>query len=95
MGDSFPFEGKRLCDVCGKRIATRLCDMPIGRMSFCGHLPRHLAVMLPSRIVWEVPMHQTVTCDRALCDRCAVSLGPDIDLCPACVQRVKEAGGQN
>lgn len=32
---------------------------------------------------WKTPARQSGTCDRPLCDRCAVSPAPEKDLCPA------------
>jgi len=79
-----------LCSVCGKKQATKLCDAPIKRMHWVGHPPRSSAVFLPTKIVWETPMHYTITCDRPLCDKCAVSIFPEIDYCPDCIRRIKQ-----
>ena len=78
-----------LCPFCEKRRATRLCDAPIRQIRFCGHPPRHLAVFLPSRIVWEIPMSYTMTCDRPICESCATRIGAENDYCPDCIRRIK------
>ena len=33
------------------------------------------------------------TCDRYLCDKCAVSIGPEVDLCPAHARETREKPG--
>ena len=81
-----------LCPFCGERSATRLCDAPIGVRRFVGHPPRHLAVFLPSRIVWEIPMVSTLTCDRPICESCATRIGAEIDYCPDCMRRIVTEG---
>jgi len=31
---------------------------------------------------WKIPTRKSGTCDAAICERCATSVGPDKDLCP-------------
>lgn len=31
---------------------------------------------------WKVPSRKSGTCDKAICDQCAVSVAPEKDLCP-------------
>lgn len=82
------------CSFCG-RPATRLCDAPIGRAHYLGHPPRHL--MLKAKFcetAWtKVDMDWTVTCDRAICERCATRISADIDFCPDCVREIKTKSG--
>ena len=72
------------CSHCHKRPATRLCDFPIGRAKYIGHPPR--SQMLQSQMnnvaFSEVKLSRTITCDKPLCDECAVKVGSEIDLCP-------------
>lgn len=88
--------GGILCQFCGKRPATRLCDAPVGYTRYIGHPPRHLMQKAQSwDIAWShVSMCEIVTCDRYLCDRCAVNVGVDIDYCPDCVKRIKIAAAK-
>ena len=43
---------------------------------------------------FRVSMCEIMTCDRYMCDRCAVNIGADIDYCPDCVRRVKIAAAR-
>ena len=76
------------CSVCKRRPATKLCDFPIGRDRYVGHPPRHL--MLESQnskyAFKKVEMSRTLTCDKALCDACAIHINNEIDLCPTHIQ---------
>ena len=76
---------KRLCFFCGKRIATKLCDAPLAVIKWCGHPPRYMTQNRP----WEYPREVVATCDRFLCDKCAVDMGRGLDFCPLCVKRLK------
>ena len=76
-----------MCSICGKRMATKLCDAPIGRSRFVGNPPIRNGV--PQL---QVPMEWVITCDRAVCDRCAIEIIPGIDFCRVCMRRIAEAG---
>lgn len=67
-----------VCDFCGKRPATRLCDMPIGFMKWGGHPPGGTG-----------PLIHEMTCDRRICDQCSTSPWNGVDLCPFCVDKIK------
>lgn len=82
----YPFAGKLLCPFCGKRAATRLCDAPIRRLHWIGHPPRYLS--RGGATPWEYPMHETITCDKPICEKCSTQIGADIDYCPDCIQRI-------
>ena len=78
------------CSVCHIRIATKRCDMPIGRISYVGHPPR--SEMEYSHMAFHKNIKlepKTITCDRFLCDHCAIEIHNGIDFCPACVQKIK------
>ena len=77
----------RLCANCGKRIATKLCDAPLGRIRYVGHFPRYLSESRP----WEHLTGETVTCDKTLCEKCAKDMGNGIDFCPTCAKRLRFA----
>lgn len=80
-----------MCSFCRARPATRLCDAPIGRMTYIGHPPRSEMMKAKS---WDVAFHtvemtKTITCDRPICERCATRITADIDFCPDCMERIK------
>lgn len=82
MSNILPFGP--LCSNCKKRVATRLCDFPVATSRYIGHPPR--SEMLRSQTVtyafYTVRMSKTITCDRPLCEKCAVKNGKNIDFCP-------------
>jgi hypothetical protein len=61
-------QGKPIGVVCS-RVRRRRC-------SACGNLGAEILCDGPGARAGK-------TCDRALCRRCATSVGPDVDLCPA------------
>ncbi len=67
------------CQVCHKREATRLCDKILGEFTFAGHPPKGSGL----------PLHNIMTCDRPICDKCAVNIG-GMDLCPKCLNEIKK-----
>ena len=69
---------KELCKVCHKRKATRQCDCPKGHIQDVGH-----------SLNGGAPREWIITCDRLMCDECAVHIVGDIDFCPMCVQLIK------
>lgn len=78
-----------LCEICKKRTATKLCDMPRYRASWAGHPPKVNG--LPD---YGVPMQYTVTCDRKVCDKCSVDQGGDIDFCIKCINEMRDGDGR-
>lgn len=58
---------KILCEVCGEREYTQLCDHSVGT-----------AIITSAN--FNKPIAQT--CDRKLCKSCAVKLWVDCDVCP-------------
>lgn len=80
------------CSVCKKRLATKLCDFPIGRDRYIGHPPRYLMEQAKrSDVAWkQIEMSRTVTCDKTLCAECAISMGGGIDLCPGHIKEMQK-----
>lgn len=66
------------CPFCGKRKATRTCDMPVGMVRFAGHPPGGIGSMC-----------RLTLCRRKMCDECAYPVSDGTDLCPTCVRNVK------
>lgn len=80
-----------ICTMCKKRPATKLCDFPLHKSRYVGHPPRHLMQQAQSTAYAfkEVKMSWTITCDKPLCDRCAISMNADIDFCPTHIQEMQ------
>lgn len=80
-------EGKRFikCQICGKRLGTKQCDMPIIRGKSL-----HLKNENGSTDYKNSFKGYVYTCDAIACDRCAVSMGSDIDICLNCVNKVQK-----
>ncbi len=76
---------QELCSYCGSRPATKLCDMPVHRHSFVGHVPIGAGISKSSYVS---------TCDRPVCDKCATSVGYDIDFCPDCMEHIRNTAIQ-
>ena len=78
------------CSICNKRPATKLCDFPTGHIRYIGHPPRHLMQQAKSDAFAfkEVKMSWTLTCDKPLCDQCAISIREEIDFCPNHIQEL-------
>lgn len=92
-GTVVDFKEEQLCAICKKRVATKLCDAPKGRMHFIGHPPRYLMEKSHHSDVafLTVQMHRVMTCDKPLCEKCAVSIFPEVDYCPMCAEKISEA----
>lgn len=63
---------KQKCGVCGKHIATRWCDYVVGF---------HSVVFYRNYSDFK-NQSRYETCDVAMCDECAISLGSGWDICP-------------
>lgn len=71
------------CDICHKRKAEFLCDMPIFRSKMF-HLKKENGVTdYENSFKWT-----THTCDRKICVKCAVEVGGDIHLCECCMKKL-------
>lgn len=80
-----------ICSICNKRPATKLCDFPLCKSRYVGHPPRHLMQQAQSSAFAfkEVKMSWTMTCDKPLCDQCAISMNQDFDFCPTHIQEMQ------
>lgn len=76
MPDIIPYEDR--CRFCKRKIATKLCDFPVGIWASPHMVIKHGKV---------------ITCDAQMCDDCAKNIGPEMDFCPRCVERLKEVIG--
>lgn len=72
------------CDVCNIRKSTKLCDKVVSEYRFCGHPPKTSS----GHFLQGVPMYGVITCDKKLCDKCAVHI-TGMDLCPMCFEEIK------
>lgn len=62
-----------VCQACRKRGHTKLCDFATG------------SGIVTSRNFSEL----TITCDKKLCDECAVNIWKECDICPDHAEEVK------
>ena len=66
------------CTICGKKEAVFLCDFPGNNILFD----------FPDTETGEkIPIQQQSTCDRGICEDCAVEVGVDRHFCKACAMR--------
>lgn len=72
------------CNICRKRKATLLCDMPIGR-SQTMHV-RNLDGTTDSENSFK---EYTQTCDREICEKCAIEVNNGIHFCKTCYSKLK------
>lgn len=82
----FDFMSER-CVFCGKP-ATKLCDIIISVQRYVGHPPRVNGIIDP-----ETPMEYKHTCDKPMCEKCAVHLNDNFDICPDHYKEIKRVGG--
>ena len=77
-----------ICSICKSRPATKLCDFPTGRSRYVGHPPRYLMDQAKNTkyAFKEIQMQWAMTCDKPLCDKCAISTAHEIDFCPTHIQ---------
>ncbi len=89
-GEIIQFISKQeLCSYCGRRPATKLCDMPVRQHFIIGHPIRTIGWNGFSSMDKSIPASYTATCDRPVCDKCATSVGYDIDFCPDCMEHIR------
>ena len=77
------------CIFCGK-LATKLCDFVLGTARWAGHPPRYITGGIHNS---ESPMSHIMTCDRPICDKCAIHINESFDICPKHYEEIKKAGG--
>lgn len=80
MGDVIEVGKLIKCSICGKRQATFLCDMPIGRI-------KNLHIKNDNKNSFK---GWTVTCDRAVCEKCAIEVNSGIHFCKHCLSKLKD-----
>ena len=90
MNDAMGIVGKIVpenerCDICRKRKAEFLCDMPEGRI-----LTLHIRKLDGSTDYENSYKWITTTCDAKICKECAVEVGNDIHFCMKCFERIKK-----
>lgn len=85
MGEVVKPEHFISCSICHKRQAKLLCDMPISRT-------KNLHLKLPNGLTdYENSFKEyTSTCDRAICEKCAVEVGDGLHFCKKCISELKE-----
>lgn len=78
------FKTTPLCSICKTRPATKQCDFPTRKTYYIGHPPRYLMLQAQSfnTAFQKIEMATTHTCDKLLCDECAITMGNGIDFCP-------------
>lgn len=71
------------CEICRKKKAEFLCDMPKGRAKM-------LHIKNPDGTTDYKNSFKSYmrTCDKRICDKCAVYLGNDIHFCKNCVKQI-------
>ena len=79
------------CFFCNKP-ATKLCDFVTGTLRWAGHPPRYLTGGIHNP---EASISYVMTCDRPICDKCAVHINKSFDLCPKHYKEIREVGGNN
>lgn len=78
-------EPEERCDICHKRKAEFLCNMPMFRGKMM-HLKKENGVTdYENSFKWT-----TLTCDRKMCSKCATEVGGDIHFCKRCVDRLRK-----
>ena len=83
VGEILP-ENER-CDICRKRKAKYLCDMPTFRSKTL-HIKKENGVTdYENSFKWH-----THTCDKKICEECAVGLGGDIHFCKDCFEKIRK-----
>ena len=76
------------CQICGKRKAEFLCDMPKGRAKML-----HIKNPDGTTDYKNSFKSYTRTCDKRICDKCAVYLGNDIHFCKGCMKNILKKRG--
>lgn len=77
------------CDICHKRKAEYLCDMPKFR-SKALHLKKDNGIADYGVTDYENSFKWiTHTCDAKICCKCAVEVGGDIHFCKQCMNKLR------
>ena len=83
------FTNKKKCISC-TRQATKLCDIVIGVAIWAGHPPRYLTGGVHNP---EVHTRYNLTCDKPICNECAIDLNEHMDICQECYVEIKKKAG--
>jgi hypothetical protein len=78
-------ETETVCTLCKIRKATVLCDFPESRSHFAGHPPK-----VNGAVNLKEPMSWTNTCDRPMCEKCAIKMDNEIHICTSCCAKLTE-----
>jgi len=65
------------CSICCKRPAKYLCDMPIG-------IIKHMHLTKDNSF-----KEYTITCDKPICEKCAIEVNRGIHFCKRCFEKLK------
>lgn len=76
------------CQICGKRKAEFLCDMPKVKAKML-HI-KNPDGTTDYKNSFKSYMH---TCDKRICDKCAVDLGNGIHFCKGCMKNILKKRG--
>ncbi|WP_409229177.1 hypothetical protein [Gudongella sp. SC589] len=84
MGDVIEVGKFVPCDICKRRQATLLCDMPI-------MINKSLHRKKPDGTTdYENSFKEyTQTCDREICEKCAIEVNSGIHFCKICYSKLK------
>lgn len=75
------------CEICRKKKAEFLCDMPKGRAKM-------LHIKNPDGTTDYKNSFKSYmrTCDKRICSKCALDLGNDVHFCKNCVKQILNRG---
>lgn len=76
------------CNICRKKKAEFLCDMPTGRMRTLHIKNEDGTTDYENSFKWI-----TVTCDKNICRNCSIEIAGDIHFCKKCVEKLKSVIG--
>jgi len=82
------FNNNQKCNFC-KQSASKLSDKVIGLVGLSGH-PRRIDGI----IQYKESMSHNLTCDKPICDKCAIHLNEHMDICPDCYNLIKIKAGE-
>ena len=74
--------------ICRKRKAEFLCDMPVGRMRTLHFKNDDVTTDYENSFKWL-----TNTCDKSICSKCATEIAGDIHFCKKCIEKLKRVIG--
>lgn len=72
------------CNICRKRQAIVLCDMPVGTAKTL-----HVRMKNGMTDYEDSFKKYTITCDRQVCEKCAVVVDSNFHFCKRCYLKLK------